>query len=402
MKQTAAVLIAAMWLPAAAAKDWPRWRGPQLNGISQEKGWLDQWPKDGPPVVWKTAVGVGFSSVAVAQGRLYTMGHKEGKDTVFCLDAVTGKPVWSHSYDSDLGDLNFEGGPAATPTVHDGAVYTLSHWGDLFCFDAAKGQVRWSRNLAKEDNARAPTWGFSGSPLVHEKLLLLNVGKAGMALQKDTGKLVWSSGDEEAGYSTPIPFQRGKEWFAIVSSGAGFTAVNVATGKELWEYRWLTRYGVNSADPILAGDQVFISSGYNKGCALLKMGDGEPKEIWRNKNMRNQFNSSVLLDGFLYGIDGDTTTATALRCVDFKTGEVRWSKDGYGSGSVTAADGKLIVLSDEGELLVGPASSKGFTPSARARVLDGKCWTVPVLANGRIYCRNAAGDLVCLDVREKK
>jgi outer membrane protein assembly factor BamB len=400
MKYVAPVLIAAGWFSTAAAEDWPCWRGPQRNGISQEKGWLDQWPKDGPPVAWKGAVGVGFSSVAVSQGRLYTMGHKEGKDTVSCLDAVSGKPVWSHSYEAALGDLNFEGGPAATPTVHDGAVYTLSRWGDLFCFDAVKGQVRWSRNLAKEDNARAPTWGFSGSPLVHDKLLLLNVGKTGMALEKDTGKLVWTSADEEAGYSTPIPFQRGKEWFALVSSGAGFSAVNVATGKALWEYRWLTRYGVNSADPILTGDQVFISSGYNKGCALLKMGDGEPKEVWKNKSMRNQFNSSVLLDGFLYGIDGDTTTTTAFRCVDLKTGEVRWSKDGIGSGSVTAADGKLIVLSDEGELLVGPASSKGFTPTARAKVLDGKCWTVPVLANGRIYCRNAAGDLVCLDVRK--
>jgi outer membrane protein assembly factor BamB len=401
MKHVAVALIAALGCTAARAEDWPRWRGPQLTGISQEKGWLDQWPKEGPPVVWKASVGVGFSAVAVAQGRLYTMGHHEGKDTVFCLDAVTGKPIWSHSYDAALGDLNFEGGPTATPTVHDGAVYTLSRWGDLFCFDAVKGQVRWSRNLVKEDNARTPTWGFSGSPLIHENLLLLNVGKAGLALEKETGKRVWSSDDEEAGYSTPIPFQRGKEWFAVVSSGAGFTAVNAATGKALWEYRWLTRYGVNSADPILAGEQIFISSGYNKGCALLKTGAGEPKEIWRNKNMRNQFNSSVLIDGFLYGVDGDTTTATSLRCVEFKTGEVRWSKDGLGSGSVMAADGKLIVLSDEGELLVGPASSKGFTPSARAKVLDGKCWTVPVLANGRIYCRNAAGDLVCLDVRGK-
>lgn len=402
MKTVAVTVIVALGSSAALAEDWPRWRGPQLTGISQEKGWLDQWPREGPPVVWKASVGVGFSSVAVAQGRLYTMGHKDGKDTVFCLDAISGKPIWSHSYEAALGDLNFEGGPAATPTVHDGAVYTLSRWGDLFCFDAAKGQVRWSRNLAKEDNARAPTWGFSGSTLVHDKLLLLNVGQAGMALDKDTGKLVWTSGDEEAGYSTPIPFQRGKEWFALVSSGAGFTAVNVATGKALWEYRWLTRYGVNSADPILAGDQVFISSGYNKGCALLQTGDGEPKEIWRNKNLRNQFNSSVLLDGFLYGIDGDTTTTTSLRCIELKTGAVRWSKDGLGSGSVTAADGKLIVLSDEGELLVAPASSKGFTPTARAKVLDGKCWTVPALANGRIYCRNAAGDLVCLDVRGKK
>ena len=178
--------------------------------------------------------------------------------------------------------------------------------------------------------------------------------------------------------------------------------MNIKTGKPLWSLRWLTRYGVNAADPVLSGDQVFLSSGYNKGCTLLQLGDGAPKEIWRNKNMRNQFNSSVLLDGFLYGIDGDTTGTATLRCVELKTGKVRWSQEGVGSGSLMAADGKLIVLSERGELMVGPASPKGFTPSAQAKVLDGKCWTVPVLANGRIYCRNAAGDLVCVDVRAVK
>jgi len=396
-----ATLLASFLVCAARADDWPRWRGPQLTGISQEKGWLDRWSKDGPPIAWKASVGLGFSSLSVANGRLYTMGHKDGKDIVSCLDAVTGKPIWHHSYEAALGDLNFEGGPTATPTVHDGAVYTFSRWGDLFCFDAANGTVRWSKNLRKEHSVRVPSWGFSCSPLIHDNLLLLNVGKGGMALEKANGKLVWSSADEEAGYSTPVPFQRGGEWFVLVSSGSGFAAVNVKTGKELWSQRWLTRYGVNAADPILVGDQVFLSSGYNKGCALLKLGDKAPQEVWRNKNMRNQFNSSVLLDGFLYGIDGDTTTKTSLRCIELKSGEKRWSQEGIGSGALMAADGKLIVLSESGDLLIGPASPKEFAPSARAKVLDGKCWTVPVLANGRIYCRNGAGDLVCVDVRSR-
>jgi outer membrane protein assembly factor BamB len=383
----------------AAADDWPHWRGPQRSGISQEKGWLDQWPKGGPPIAWKASVGVGFSAVSVAQGRLCTMGHKDGKDTVYCFDAVTGKALWSHSYDAALGDLNFEGGPTSTPAIHDGSVYTLSRWGDLFAFDAATGRVRWSRNLAKDDNVRVPSWGFASSALIHDKLLLLNVGKAGMALEKETGKVVWTSGDEEAGYSTPVPFQHGGAWCLLLSSGSAFKAVDLKTGKALWEQRWLTRYGVNAADPIVADGQVFISSGYNKGAALLQIGDASPTELWRNKNMRNQLNACVLLDGHLYGIDGDTTTTTALRCLAWKSGTVRWSFDGVGCGALIAADGKLIVLSEQGELLVGPASPKGFTPSARARVLDGKCWTVPVLANGRIYCRSAAGDLVCVDVR---
>jgi outer membrane protein assembly factor BamB len=402
MRYTAVALILSLFPWSASADDWPRWRGPRLNGISLEKDWLDQWPKDGPPVAWKGAVGIGFSSIIVAQGRAYTVGHKDEKDAVYCFDAATGKPLWQHSYEAALGDLYFEGGSTGTPTFHDGKLYTLSRWGDLFCFDAAKGTVLWSRNLKKEDKVRISGWGFAGSPLVHENLLLLNVGKAGMAVERDNGKVVWSSADEEAGYSTPVPFQRGGEWLLLVSSGSAYSAVKLKSGKPVWEHRWVTKYGVNAADPIVIDDQVFISSGYNKGCALLKMGDASVKEIWRNKNMRNQLNSCVLLDGFLYGIDGDTTgTTTTLRCIDTKTGEVRWTEKGLGCGGLMAADGKLIVLSEQGELLIAPVSAKEFKPTARAKVVEGKCWTVPVLANGRIYCRSAAGDVVCLDVRKK-
>jgi outer membrane protein assembly factor BamB len=391
--------MVSLWTSVATADDWPRWRGPNGNGISDEKAWLDHWPAEGPPIAWKASVGIGFASVAVSQGRLYTIGNKDNKDTICCLDASTGERLWNHSYESLLGKASFEGGPTATPTVHNGRVYTLSRWGDLLCLDALSGHVYWSTNLAKEAGAPVPAWGFGGSPLVQDNLLVLNVGKAGLAVAKDTGKIVWASEKEEAGYSTPVPFQRDGEWFALVSSGNAFAAVNVKTGKELWQVRWVTRYGVNAADPIVAGDHFLLSSGYNKGAVLLKLGTGTPTEVWRNKNMRNQFNSSVLLDGFLYGIDGDTSSPAVLRCVEFKTGVVRWTRREVGSGALTAADGKLLVLSDQGELMVAKASPDGFVPSAQAKVLEGKCWTVPVLANGRIYCRNAAGDLLCVDVR---
>jgi outer membrane protein assembly factor BamB len=395
------LIICAAAAPAAAG-DWPCWRGPSHNGISDEKGWLDRWPKDGPPVLWKAAVGTGFSSMAVSGGRLYTLGHHDEKDTVYCLDAATGKKLWSHTYPAELGDNYFEGGPAATPTVHDGAVYTLSRWGDLFCFDAASGKVRWSKNVQKETDARVPDWGFAGSPLVHGDLLILNVGASGLALERATGKLVWKSGREEAGYSTPLPFRRGEEWYVLLSSGSAYLAVSVKSGKVLWQVRWVTRFGVNAADPVLAGDHVFLSSGYNKGASLLKMGDGEPAEVWRNKHLCNQFNSSVLVDGYLYGPDGDTTGVPALKCVELKTGEVRWSHEGLGSGGLMAADGKLILLGEGGELIVAKASPDRFAPTARAKVHNDKCWTVPVLSDGRIYCRSAAGDIVCVDVRAGK
>ncbi|HTK76576.1 MAG TPA: PQQ-binding-like beta-propeller repeat protein [Gemmataceae bacterium] len=385
---------------AAVADDWPCWRGPNHNGISAENGWVDSWPREGPKTLWRANVGTGFCTVAVAGGRLFTIGNKDDIDTVHCLDAESGKPIWQHSYPAPTDPNLFEGGPTATPTVDGDHVYTLSRQGDLFCFAAATGNVVWSQNVIKEAKQRVPSWGLAGSPLVHQSLLLLNLGDAGVALEKRTGKVVWNSEVKDPGYSSPVPFRRGGQWFAVISCEDAYVAVNIETGKELWRIDWPTNYGVNAADPIVSGDEVFLSSGYNKGCGLFKTSDGQPTAVWQNKNLRNQINSSVLVDGFLYGIDGDTASRTRLRCVDLKTGATRWEEESVGCGSLTAAAGRLIILSDRGELVIAKASPDKFQAIARAKVLEGKCWTVPVLANGRIYCRNADGEVVCLDVRK--
>jgi outer membrane protein assembly factor BamB len=399
MRISVALLVFAA--PFAAAADWPCWRGPEHNGISKESGWKVNWPSSGPAIAWRANVGTGFSAVAVSNGRLYTLGNSADRDSVICLDAVSGKETWKHTYDAPTDPKAFEGGPTSTPAVDGDRVYTLSRLGELFCLDAASGKVVWTKNVATDTDQRVPSWGLSGSPIVHEDLLLLNVGAAGLALDKLTGKVLWSSERNDAGYSSPMPFRRDGEWFAIFSSEDSYSAVNLRTGKELWHVNWPTRYGVNAADPIVAGNEVLISSGYNKGTALFPMTAGEPAAIWKNKVLRTQINSALLLDGFVYGIDGDSGARAKLTCIEWKTGTVKWSEPSVGFGSLTAADGKLIVLSDEGELMVVPASPKEFVPSAKAKVLDGKCWTAPVLANGRVYCRNAAGDLVCVELRNE-
>jgi outer membrane protein assembly factor BamB len=398
----ASCLIALATACRASAGDWPHWRGPDRNGISRETGWLDLWPSAGPPVAWKGQAGTGFSSFAVAAGRVFTMGNADNTDTVWCYDADSGKVLWKHSYAADLGEKFFEGGPTSTPTIDGERVYTLSRWGDLQCLDAASGKEIWSKNVQEETGARIPGWGFGGSPLVHENLLVLNVGEAGLALDKTTGKIVWHSADKEAGYSTPLPVKHGGEWLALFGSGQSYLAVDLHTGKEAWRVRWLTQYGINAADPIVNGDRVFISTGYGKGAALLQVNGAEPEQLWKSKALRTQMNPAVLFDGHLYGVDGDTTEKASLKCIEFATGKDKWSQPGFGSGSVIIADGKLIALSGAGELMVAPVSSDGFKPTARAQVLGGKCWTVPVLANGRILCRNAKGDVVCLDLRAKK
>lgn len=398
-KKPLLLILAAIASPVAA-DDWPNWRGPDHAGISKESGWQDVWPAAGPAILWKAEVGTGFSSCAVAGGRVFTLGNSSDTDTVFCLGAEKGNLIWKHAYPSELGDKFFEGGPTSTPTVEGDRVYTVGRWGDVFCFEAATGKIIWSLNLQKSGGFPAPPWGFGGSPLVFENLLVLNAGEAGVALEKTTGKFVWKSATLECGYSTPLPLRRRDETLLLLGSSKSYIAVSARTGQEAWRVKWVTQYGVNAADPVIGGDSMFISSGYNKGCTLLKLGSAAPESVWQSKVFRTQMNPAVLLDGYLYGVDGDSTEKTALKCVELATGTQKWSRPLSAGGSVAAADGRLVVLSGAGELLVGPASPGGFTPTAQATVLTGKCWTVPVLASGRLYCRNADGQIVCLDVRK--
>lgn len=397
------ILLAAGLLAAASnhvlAGDWAQWRGPDRNGISQEKDWLSVWPDQGPKIAWKAKVGLGYSSIVVADGRAYTVGFAGGKDTVFCFDAESGKEVWQHSYPSELGDKYFQGGTTGTPTFHKGRLYWLSRWGDLIAFEGASGKVVWSKNIQKETQHPIPTWGFSGAPLVHDHLLILNVGDAGTAVEKDTGKIAWTSAKKDAGYSTPLPFKEEDQTLVAIGSAKSYLAVDPLTGEEVARVPWVTEYGVNAADPIISDTHVMLSSGYGKGAALFERANPDT-EVWKNKALRTQLNAAVLFKGHVYGVDGDTSDKGKLKCIDFMTGQEKWSESNFGSGGITIADGKIIALSAAGELMVAPATPDGFKPTARAQVLGGTSWTAPVLANGRVYCRNSRGDVACVDLRK--
>lgn len=365
---------------------------------------VSEFPDSGPAIVWKGNVGLGFSSIVVGQGKAFTAGHASEQDTVFCLDAATGKQLWKHSYPAELGDKYYEGGVTGTPTIDGQRVYWLSRWGDLFCFNAADGKVVWQRQLVKETGAQIPSWGFTGAPTIHGNHLILNVGGGGMAVDKQTGKEIWKSGAGEAGYTTPLPIKRGNAVEMWIANGEGYYAVQPESGKQLWSIKWLTQYGVNAADPIPHGDKVFISSGYGKGAALFpqpKAGGTEPEPIWKNRVLRTQLNPAVLVDKHVYGVDGDTSDKASLKCVEVETGKELWVERDFGSGGIIVADGKILALSAKGELMIAPVSPEAFKPSARAQVLGGKSWTAPVLANGLLYCRNSRGDIVAVDLRKK-
>jgi len=393
--------ISAIVLGIAQAADWPNYRGPNYNGISSETGWTSTWPEDGPKVLWKYSIGIGFASMSVSGGKVYATGNIKDNDILYCLDAETGKEIWKKSYPCPLYNKQHEGGPCATPTVEGNAVYTFSKDGDAIRFDTVTGKIVWHKNLNKELGLKHPGWYFASSPFIAGDLVIYNAGTHGTAFKKADGSLAWQSGKGASGYSTAVPFEIGGQKGVAMVVCEELIGLNPATGKVMWKLPWKTSYDINAADAIISGDTIFISSGYNKGCALVKISGGDVTKVWQNRNMRNQINCSVLWEGHIYGFDGQVDGGGKLTCLDLATGEKKWSQGGMGTGSLMIADGKLIILGETGTLVIAAASPEGFKELASAEILTGKCWTVPVLANGRIYARNAAGQLVCVDVSGK-
>jgi outer membrane protein assembly factor BamB len=391
-------LIGTGFYSTAEAADWPNYRGPNYNGISNETGWSATWPEGGPKVLWKTSIGTGFASMAVSNGRVYATGNIKDNDILYCFDAETGKEIWKKSYPCPLYKKSHEGGPCATPTVDGNAVYTFSKDGDAIRFNAATGQKVWHKKLNKELGLKHPSWHFSSSPFVIDNMVILNAGTYGIALNKADGSVIWKNGNGACGYATAVPYTVGNQKCVAMPVSTEVVGLVAATGKIIWKFPWKASYDINAADAIVSGDTVFISSGYNKGCALMKIDGSDVTELWRNKYMRNHFNSCILWEGHIYGFDGQGGGRGQLKCMSYKTGEVKWAQKGMDTGSLMLADGKLIILSESGTLVIALASPEGFTELASAQILTDKCWTMPVLANGRIYARNANGQLVCIDV----
>ena len=370
----------------ASADDWPQWRGPKRTGISAEKFTVAGWPATGPKQLWTTNVGMGCATVSIANGRLYTAGNTNDTDTIWCLDAATGKELWKHEYAELLQPNLYEGGVSATPTVDGDLVFTISKSGKVFCLRADTGNVVWTKTLATDFDIKTPEWGHAGSPLVNGNALLLD----SVALDKATGDLIWKT-DELAAYSSPIVAFKN---IVLIFNSEGLSLRDVATGKLVTRHPWKTQYKINAATPIVAADRIFISSGYNRGATLLRFAGGKLTPLWENLKMRNQMSTCILWQGYLYGINEDIFT-----CMEFDTGAVRWTGGtGIKKGSFMMADGKLIILGDKGDLVIVEATSAGYRELARAKVLEGHCWSMPILANGRIYCKTIPGTLVCLDV----
>ena len=378
-------------LPAALVDDWPFWRGPERTGISAESDWVPAGKS-----LWGADVGIGYSSPSIADGRLYTRGFFEadGVDRTLCLDAQTGDEIWSHEAPAKLWDNMHGGGTLTTPTVADGVVYVLSRMGPLLAFDAAEGSLLWERDLVADFGIAVDPFGLCSSPVVLGDRVIVNVGKT-LAFHRKSGKTHWETKDYTYSYSTPTPFRHGDRELLAVFNGKGLAVLELESGVEMALFDWTSGYNVNSASPIVFDDLLFISTGYDdKGCALLEYSDDGLREVWSNKRMCTKMSGCILVGKLLFGFD-----ASELECLGLD-GELRWKERGLGKGALVVADDKLIVLSEQGELLIAPVSEKGFEPIVREKVFEeGVCWTTPVLANGLLYLRNSLGQLECRDHR---
>jgi outer membrane protein assembly factor BamB len=390
-------MVAAALLAAhSPAADWPQWRGPDRDGRSSEKV-SAAWPADGPKVLWRASLGTGFASISISQGRVYSMGNTTNEDTVWGFEAGTGKILWKHTYAAQLGPQWYEGGPGATPTVDGTRVFTISKWGDVFCLDAAKGTVLWQRDL-RRDGVKPNRWGFAGSPLVWGDLVILNAGTAGIALDRSTGRVVWSNGTNAAGYASPMRFTSGGRESVLIFAAKHLVALDPQSGRELWRQLWETGWDTNNTDPLIQDERIFISS-FSRGCGLLSVANGTPAVIYTNAVLHSHLSPGVVRGEYLYAFNGEARKDTDFRCIHLPTGELKWACKDPAFGSLILAGDKLIVLSEKGELLLGPASPAEFKPLARSKVLSGVCWTPPALADGRLYVRNAKGELLCLEVK---
>lgn len=393
----ALVFLCAVGSAAAAAgsegSDWPQWRGPAHTGVSTEAGWSAEGKSE---PLWAKQLGLGHSSFAVAHGRVYTLGYdvEAGLDSVFCFDAETGEEIWKHSYESAIWDVAHDGGTLTTPTVVGDVVYTSNREGKVFCFDRSTGEVRWSRDLRADLELEPPTWGFSASPLVVGEHVFLNVARV-VALDRQSGEDAWvSEKNYGAAYSTPTAFEFGGRAYLAVLSGRGLAVLDRADGSETGFFEWDKEPGIYPMSPVVIGDRIFISGGYDRGCAMLRLADGELTELWSSRVMRNKMSGCVLWKDHLFGFD-----EAILKCIDLD-GNERWRQRGLGTGSMAIAGGRLVILDGRGEVIMAEASPEAYVELSRQPVLDGgTAWATPVLSHGRVYCRSSLGQMACLDYR---
>jgi outer membrane protein assembly factor BamB len=375
----------------AQGEDWPQFLGPGRNGVYPGPA-----PQSVSAAIWKIDVGQGFSAPVVSRGRVIVFHRRENRAIVESLDAATGSRVWVSEYPTDYrDDFGFDEGPRATPAIVGKRIYTFGAEGVLQSLDFATGKRVWSIDTKQKFASDKGFFGAVCSPLVENGRVLMNVGGpkgAGIvAFDAATGKTLWTATNDEAGYSAPVTTTINGTRHALFFTRAGLVDIDPDTGKIRFQFPWRSRShaSVNAAAPVVAGNLVFLSASYGTGATLLQIDASGAKQLWASDDaLSSHYSTSVYRDGYLYGYHGRQEYGQSLRCVELKTGKVQWNVDGFGAGTVTLAGDRLIVVRENGELVLAPASPKEFKPAAHAQLLPAVVRAYPALADGKLYVRN--------------
>ena len=389
---------------------WPGWRGPRRDGTSPETGLVRTWPADGPPVLWRHPIGAGYSGISVADGRGFTLDQSDGRQRAIAFDVVDGRELWTRELGPGFGS-QYGDGPRATPLVAGGRVFVVDAGARVASLGAESGEPEWAVDLVESHGARPPSIGFSSTPVIEGGRLILEAGAekgAYLALDAATGELVWSSGSDDSAYAAPIVADLAGRRQVVFFSGSGLHALDPRDGTRLWHEPWrapcpATGIPLATASPVVvAPDRLFAASawGERKGGAVYRIaatdGGFEAEEVWHDPTtIDGQMHAPVRVGHTLYGFKGSILLAVAA-----DSGEIVWSARGFGRGSLIAADGLLIVLGERGNLALFEATPTELRKLAEAQLLEGRSWTAPSLAEGRLFARNGT-ERVSVDLRAR-
>lgn len=384
--------------------DWPNWRGANFEGKSATKGIQTDWSK-GLKRKWhvnylcQDKSTASWSAPVVQGNRLIIPGRDEKKDLVFCINADNGELIWEGSYEA-MAQTSHGPGSRATPFINEDRVYTFGRSGDLVCWQLEDGKLLWRKNI-KAVGGVEPTWGYSTTPLVLDNKVIVQGGGSALVIAYDkiTGELLWKSMEGEVGYAAAITMNLENEVKLLIYQGTGLSCLNPSDGKVLWTVPWPTEYGVNATTPIVSGDIIFHTSGYKMGCETLKVTKSGYSVLWKSNVMEAQHSDPILIDGYIYGYSGESSRNTGqFKCIELLTGKEKWSTGQIGQGTTTFVDGHLICQDIKGNLFLVNPKPSAFekTGELKSAIEDVKnpAWTVPVVANGKLYLRYMQ-QLVC-------
>jgi len=380
---------------------WTNFRGPHFEGHYDEQPILTNWPSAGLRQLWRQPCGGGYDSFAIADGRAFTLEQRRDDEVLVAYELETGRELWTNSWPAHFQEFFSDDGPRATPTYDEGKIYALGALGDFRCLEATNGKVLWSQNIVARNGGSTPTYGVAASPVILEEKLILLTGQSVVCYDKHNGKSLWTSLEDVTGYATPVLVTLAGQQQLIVCCENRTAGLRLEDGKLLWEYPW---HVLNNQLPIaqplmLSTNRFMLSAGYFTGCAVVEVTKTEngfsARTVWKNKNLKNKFSSSVFYEGHIYGLDEDMLT-----CLDATTGERKWKDGRYDYGQVLLAGGFLVILSGSGELALVKANPERHEELARFQAINGKTWNYPAIAHGRILVRNAV-EMACFDLPSK-